>query len=132
MTPAEELDSTDRQRMVQNAENIGNESLLINFYKKKLDDQKNDVSSKHTESQNITHRVSAPLKARDENKGKEIDHSSLNSIYLQSSSQRNISGYIPKQYQIPIKKGNGKSELKVKSAHESSSNPKKYHKKHVK
>lgn len=118
ITPAEELNSTDRRRMIEKAENIGNDSLLVSFYKKKIEDRQHEQlmshhMSKHQESprqrhnQNYTHRTSAPLKPRDEN----VDHEAMynsNSTYLQSSSQRQISAYVSKHYQIP---------KKVKSVH---------------
>lgn len=54
ITPAEELNSTDRRRMMEKAENIGNDSLLISFYKKKIEDGKQKKS--HEDS--YTHRTS--------------------------------------------------------------------------
>lgn len=101
ITPAEELNSADRRRMVEKAENIGNDSLLISFYKKKIEDNKH----KKVQEQSYTHRTSAPLKPRDENIDREADSSHMNSVYIQSSSQRYISGYMPKHYQIPKKEG---------------------------
>lgn len=130
ITPAEELNSIDKERMMYNAENIGNESLLVNFYKKKLEDQKNESSKNTIEAHNFTHRASGPLKARDENQLKDGEKSNLTSIYLQSSSHRNISGYVPKHYQIPIKNTWGKGESRGKN--DMAGNLKMLHKKHIK
>lgn len=111
--PPEELSNTERQVMVEKAKNIGNDSLLISFYKKKLDDNHTSkklmkYGSKMKEPQkpqpkkNYTHRTSGPLRQRDVNV-EDKDSGISNSMYCQSSSQRQISGYIAKHYQIPKK-----------------------------
>lgn len=77
IVPAEELDSTDRRN--------------LNQY------------SKQSLTHNYSHRVSVPLKSRDQNieKDREVYHSK--SIYSQASSQRKNQAYVPKHYQIPKK-----------------------------
>lgn len=116
ITPADELNSTERRKMLQNAENIGNDSLMINFYKKKLEDKnsaefktKKQFSKlqdqvKHHKSQNYSHRGSGPLKTRDDNiEQTQNSRSHQNSVYIQPGPQRQVSGYISKHYQIPKK-----------------------------
>lgn len=105
ISPADELNTSDHLRMIQNAENIGNDSLLINFYKKKLEDQQISDKLSQRQLQNYTHRESAPLKERDENSAREDESIRMNNLYMQSSSQRQINGYVPKHYQIPKKDG---------------------------
>lgn len=106
--PAEELDSSEKKKMVENVENIGNDTLLINFYKNKVEDQQKENSPDRKHYQNYTERTSVPLKTRDLNRVKEEDTLNTNSGYLQSNSKRQLSGYIPKHYQIPKK---GKSSV---------------------
>ena len=44
LIPAEELSSTDRRKMNEITENINNDSILKNFYKKKIDSTKEDAN----------------------------------------------------------------------------------------
>lgn len=121
ITPAEELDSTDKRKMVENVENIGNDSLLINFYKKKLENKQKEICSDKRQYQNYTDRASVPLKTKDQNSVKE-DSFNVNSIYLQSNSQRELSRYIPKHYQIPKKENSIIMDSQGASRSESSEN----------
>ena len=121
ITPAEELDSTDKRKMVENVENIGNDSLLINFYKKKLENKQKEICSDKRQYQNYTDRASVPLKTKDQNSVKE-DSFNVNSIYLQSNSQRQLSRYIPKHYQIPKKENSIIMDSQGASRSESSEN----------
>lgn len=132
ITPAEELDSTDKRKMVENVENIGNDSLLINFYKKKLENKQKEICSDKRQYQNYTDRASVPLKTKDQNSVKE-DSFNVNSIYLQSNSQRQLSRYIPKHYQIPKKENSIIMDSQGASRSESSENFNNFKKnKHIK
>jgi hypothetical protein len=127
ITPADELNTSDRRKMMQNSENISNDNLLINFYKKKLNDRQNTETSQRT-AHNYSQREAAPMKPRDENSAKEDDSNQTNSLYMQSSSQRLISGYIPKHYQIPKKDGSINFDTQGTSGTDISENLKKMYK----
>lgn len=64
ITPAEEFNTIER-RMLENTDNIGNESLLVHFYKNKIEDKKNENLIK--QSSHRSHKSSVPLKSRDGN-----------------------------------------------------------------
>jgi hypothetical protein len=128
ITPADELNSSDHRKMIQSSENIGNNSLLINFYKKKLEDQQASEKLSQRQSQNYTHRESAPLKARDENSAREDESIRMNNLYMQSCSQRQINGYAPKHYQIPKKDGSINLETQGTTGTDISENLKKMYK----
>jgi len=114
ITPAEEMNTLDRLHMIEKTENLNNESLLISFYKNKIVDKQAHVNppkknakinnySKQSLTHNYTHRASGPLKTRDENVDHEAHLYQSNSMYAQVNSQRQVSGYVPKHYQIPKK-----------------------------
>jgi hypothetical protein len=77
IVPAEELESSDRRNLNQ-------------YSKKSL-------------THNYSHRVSGPLKSRDQNIEKDRETYHSKSIYSQASSQSKNQAYVPKHYQIPKK-----------------------------
>jgi hypothetical protein len=127
ITPADELNTTDRRKMMQNSENISNDNLLINFYKKKLNDRQNTETSQRP-GQNYSQRETGPTKPRNEHLDREDDSNQTNPLHMQSSSQRLISGYVPKHYQIPKKDGSINFDTQVTSGTDISENLKKMYK----
>ena len=98
LVPAEELTSTDRKRMNENAENINNDSILRNFYKKKIESSRGEEFSssfQHLHPQNQDEYKVSQNDAKDFIK--------FNAEKEKQNTQQSISSLISRHNQISQK-----------------------------